>query len=1571
MSILLARARRLMAPVAVCLSVPVVVLGTVLLVAHEESGRVLQDDCGLDARAMQARFETARAAVRGRTLEVAEWRAATVVAGEVNVGLAPGASARAVADKVGAELARDLPRLGLATLRVGRDRFEQVLHDLVKTEGVRFAEPNFVACTASLPNDPFLPLQKGLLHANVPNAWATTTGDPSVIVAVLDTGADLAHKDLVSRLVPGYDFVNGTTTPQDDNGHGTTVAGIIAAEGNDNEGIAGVAYTARVMPLKVADGDGNASVANVVAAIDYAIANGARIANVSLGTRVPAQALKDACDRAAQAGVLVVAAAGNDPIHVAYYPAVYPNVLSVTSVSSAGELPFSGVISPLVQVGAPGEDVISTYPGNLYGFVSGSSAAAAFTSGVAALCFSRNGTLTAAQVAQCLRAGQVPIAALAPFGGTFQLGSLDAGLAVGRADPAATDAAITEVRCYPAKPLPGQPLLIVVQVANQGNQPFSGLGVHASLAGTSLPAQTASAALGERVELSFAGVAPAQGVYAVTASVDAPAGDVNLANNTVTVPLSVDTTTVADLRVVERTISDPDVVAGTITFGMTVENRGTQDASNVELELKVGAVAGVATSVASQVVPTLAVGARTTLSGTWTVPVPAPIGIRRLQAIVAPLPGETSIYDNTAVLDFLVGTSGSLHGLYQQSNGVDVIPDAPWRLAPGRDYLPLQVFVPSKGSTSSSTKLRFDHAIVTVKDDPASSNGTLVYEQRFGSAPTTVAQGLAIVDEMGQPRTGAHALELFGSQELDANGHHDIFHMPRSAYGVPAQPAAPVVKYTDMKVEWTYEESLFFGLLSVTRTGSHRAVTKTTFAVAGLPALPGDNHDYDVHHHTIAEWFFGSQLNVFAPRKAYGGPIEMILESAYAMGVTPTLGDVNGKIICTDHNCFYNTTISGAQDPDHRPPFGPTSPGAQPGTDEKTAYETVFGIASGEEIAFKENIPVAKFSSSIPNWLSGLLPGIPIGAHMLTMRAEHCEGPWHGGGYLQGPGNPNIDVNLFPLFQHLAKDDQQKQGGAFSYAAHPFSGQGWDDAHVNGGFGLDPALRTRDGVHDATNKFVLKGLEFWNGRGTRSLDSSKIDFNDLNPWADAQFAAGSSGWDLDVQGGLATWHQYMATDLDYTFTTDPDTHFIRKVYVAGGSDAHGDFNFDVSRLATPVGIQSTYTCGDAAWYGVRTYVFGDGKQGASNVERYMHAYEDGNSIMTDGPLLVFSVDADTHWDSANLRWHAQSSFENADGRIGGEGALDGGGTMLVRRGSSDLAYRYRYTNTPDFGSSAGQVVAIKIYKTELNNPNPTRTRQGTPQLVGRNSLALGGADKDLVQPLGTEGPFSAPGCIALGAFTGVDPDVADLSPDEYRCYTNPVFASTYDVQASVGTIDTASKSIPPGQLTVTFAFDHSMTPSLLGAEVKVADANGATTDRSVARVAALGPSAGGTGWTDRANLKSSLLSLSNAQAVPLLGDEFPKGSGKLTLVLYLRDPIQDAGGNTLHTIATTVQAPRLGAAPGSGSAAPGSTAGPVAGGFGGGGGGGGCALARGGAPTSSLVLLSVLVLAVVLRRRIG
>ncbi len=1520
--------------------------------------------CGLDAKAMLSRFRQAVAEERGavhRTVPIAGGLEA--VADQVAVGFAGDVdleeAAATLAARHGLRVVRTLPGLGQALLEGEGAEVEALAQTLGDTPGVRYAEPNLALRVALLPNDPFFP-RTGQRKAGLQPAWDVTTGAPSVVVALLDTGVDPAHPDLQNRLVPGFDFVNQTAQVSDDNGHGTAMAGIVAAEGQNNEGVVGVAFDARLMPVKVADADGQASVADVAAGIDFAIQQGARVINLSMGAPVGSQALEDAVNRALTAGLTVVAAAGNDPVHHATFPARYPGVVAVTTLSADGELGYDSVIAQEVTCGAPGEELITTLPGGVYGFVSGSSGAAAFASGVAALCFSRNPALTGADVTRILQMARRPIVALKDVEPVYRFGSLDAELAVLRADPAYHDVAVTDLRVYPRKPIPGQPGQGVVELTNEGNVAIAGQVIRLAhvAVGTGqrieVGVTTVDLQPGERREVVFPFTAPAAGRYLFRATASTQPAETETADNERIVDTTIDANAEADLRVVDRTISDPTLAAGQVTTTVTIENRGTAAASNVTVDGMVYAAGStlapapgvVPTPLAQQVIPQLAVGARAQVQLTYAIPNPAPTAMQRLQVRVAPLAGEVLTDDNAGYLDFVLGSATTLRGLYQQSNGVDLIADAAYRVDPGRPYVPVQVFVPSKGGRTTSTRLTLARTRILERDAPTGA-GNVVYEDTHGAAPATAAPGIEIADELGNVRSG---LDLFGDQKLDMNGRHEILRLPRAALGVASQPSALTEKYLDVKVDWKQERVVLW-VFNSTRTGSHRAVLRVRFSPAGFPALPGDNHYHDVHHHTIAEWYFGSPLDIFAPRKAYGGPLQMVFECGYAMGVltAPTAQAAYMKIMTTDHSSFNNRTIPDPDGPDHRPPFGPQSVSAQPGTTQLEAYRNIFGDTAAEEVAFKQDVPIPKINSFVNNLLD-MLPGLPLGAHMLTYRADHVEGPWHGGGWLRGPGNPNIDVDLFPLLNDVAKNRQATQGRSFAYAAHPYSGQGWNDSNYERGFGIDPAHRTRDAVHDQTGEFVLKGLEFFNGRGTRSLPTSQIDFNDLNPWSDPTFSQGVLEWDKGIWDGMTRWHQALAATLEYSFVSTPEERFVRKIYQSGGSDAHGDFNFSTGRAATPISLQATYNVGDETWYAVRTYCFGDGKPGATSEERWLEAYADGNSVTTDGPLVTLSLDADGRFDAGDLRWHDQSSaYEDADGKIGGEGPLDGGYTALVRRGSDAPVFRYRYASSDEFGP----IASVLLYKTEAGTPNPTRSRGSYEQIVGVNEWPLGGANADLDVALdpAKEGPVTKPTAFAAGAYTGGNPDVMDLGPDNYRCYTNPVFAVPYDVDVTVAAIDTASATIPAGSLQVTFTFDISMDPGAYAIEVKGLDANGESTGKADPALSALVP-ATGSGWADQPGVKSSVLTVVNQSAVPVSGASYP-ASGDVSFVVYFRDAPRDHAGNPLNPIAstfTTTQVAGTGGGTGggsTGSGSTGSTASPSTAGSGSGvsrGGGQGCSL---------------------------
>ncbi len=247
-------------------------------------------------------------------------------------------------------------------------------------------------------------------------AWTKTKGSSDVVVAVLDTGVDFTHVDLRENMwfrpenVPAYaddelgtfndiNGFNGTDTvadPMDDNGHGTHCAGIIGAEGDNGEGIAGINWHVKIMPLKFLGRGGMGSVDDAIEAINYAIDRkkhgvNLRIISASWGSTTKSQALEDTIRAAGDAGILFVAAAGNDGSNNdsrPHYPSNYdlPNVISVAALDRNDQLAgFSNFGIKTVHVAAPGKDILSTWLNNGYREASGTSMATPYVSGVAAL----------------------------------------------------------------------------------------------------------------------------------------------------------------------------------------------------------------------------------------------------------------------------------------------------------------------------------------------------------------------------------------------------------------------------------------------------------------------------------------------------------------------------------------------------------------------------------------------------------------------------------------------------------------------------------------------------------------------------------------------------------------------------------------------------------------------------------------------------------------------------------------------------------------------------------------------------------------------------------------------------------------------------------------------------------------------------------------------------------------------------------------------------------------------------------------------------------------------------------
>lgn len=268
-----------------------------------------------------------------------------------------------------------------------------LLGELAADPAVEYVEPNLRMRKASdWTKDPRFEEQWGLRAIQAQEAWKEGGGNVLVTVAVLDTGVDYAHPDLANRVDAqnGYNYIDGNFDVMDDEGHGTHVAGIIAAELN-NIGIAGVSGKAnvKILPLKVLDDQGNGTMYDVSFAIMDAVDKGADVINLSLsgerGREVP-KMLQEAIAYALDHDVVVVAAAGNDGERVErYVPASIPGVIAVSAVDEEMELAKFSNYGSEIALAAPGEEILSTYLQGRYVYASGTSQAAPFVSGTVAL----------------------------------------------------------------------------------------------------------------------------------------------------------------------------------------------------------------------------------------------------------------------------------------------------------------------------------------------------------------------------------------------------------------------------------------------------------------------------------------------------------------------------------------------------------------------------------------------------------------------------------------------------------------------------------------------------------------------------------------------------------------------------------------------------------------------------------------------------------------------------------------------------------------------------------------------------------------------------------------------------------------------------------------------------------------------------------------------------------------------------------------------------------------------------------------------------------------------------------
>jgi thermitase len=369
-----------------------------------------------------------------KTARPAQGSAAEYAPGEILVKFKPDVPTslrEAVLASSETRAVRRLSRLDVFVVRIPDEAsVEELAYVFQRNPHVQYAEPNYLCRASVTPNDLLFKYQYGLSNSGqmigtvpgspqgqpsadikAPQAWEETTGTAEVVIAILDSGVDFGHPDLKTKLVStGRDFVNNDLDATDDYFHGTAVAGIAAAATNNNEGIAGVAWNARILPVKVLNSVGVGTTDQVADGIRWAADQGAQVLNLSLGADAPSQTLRNAVQYAFEKGCVLVAAAGNGGGAV-QFPAAYDTfVLAVAATDYNDVRQSTSNFGAEIDVAAPGVQILSTVPTWLLGpsllpsrYDDGTSLAAPHVAGLAALLKGRKPWLKPAEIMEIIR----------------------------------------------------------------------------------------------------------------------------------------------------------------------------------------------------------------------------------------------------------------------------------------------------------------------------------------------------------------------------------------------------------------------------------------------------------------------------------------------------------------------------------------------------------------------------------------------------------------------------------------------------------------------------------------------------------------------------------------------------------------------------------------------------------------------------------------------------------------------------------------------------------------------------------------------------------------------------------------------------------------------------------------------------------------------------------------------------------------------------------------------------------------------------------------------------------------
>ncbi|MEM1550757.1 MAG: S8 family serine peptidase [Candidatus Bathyarchaeia archaeon] len=308
---------------------------------------------------------------------------------------------------LGACVVDEIEQIGALVISVPKHAVSNIKSTLMKNKMVDFIEENCLIESLLVPNDPYYSSQWHLPKIDAPRAWDITTGNQTVIIAVLDSGVDPNHPDLAGKLLQGWNFYDNNEDTSDVYGHGTKVAGTVAAITNNGIGVAGVVWNCLILPIRVTDPNGYTTYSLLSKGLIYAADRGAKVAIISFQIFNGSTSLMSAAKYFVDKGGLIIAAAGNTGKYEDYTD--NPYIISVSATTSSDAIASFSSYGPYVDLSAPGVSIYTTFKGGGYGASSGTSFSAPIVAGVAALIFSVNLSLSPSQAEQILKSTAVDL----------------------------------------------------------------------------------------------------------------------------------------------------------------------------------------------------------------------------------------------------------------------------------------------------------------------------------------------------------------------------------------------------------------------------------------------------------------------------------------------------------------------------------------------------------------------------------------------------------------------------------------------------------------------------------------------------------------------------------------------------------------------------------------------------------------------------------------------------------------------------------------------------------------------------------------------------------------------------------------------------------------------------------------------------------------------------------------------------------------------------------------------------------------------------------------------------------